>query len=322
MESRFQRQIREFLAKLLTKFAKGVKAKYKGPFTKDSLKPNSGGTIFGKSQISKYLATLFEAVRTMRNVLLGLFSALLLLPVGSASSQIVTQNGRDTATGNYSGSGSDMKVGNLIRSGSSSPLVLKWSVIGTNLAVGSGWDLAASGVCDNQRCYTYDVNDNLFANGKRFTSLEYDNAAFNPTDDSYVLNHDFHIVFGTNNPPIGSSAYVRVLVQDNASGASRTLTFIATRNTSTSISTSSSTEDIVLYPNPAREAINVVYDAAAGVKTIAVYNLIGKLTGPIYKPATNGSAKISLEDMPSGVYFMRLMDANGRVVATRRFNHQ
>jgi hypothetical protein len=58
------------------------------------------------------------------------------------------------------------------------------------------------------------------------------------------------------------------------------------------------------------------------VKTIAVYNLIGKLMGPIYKPSSSSSAKIDLDDMPTGIYFLRLMDGQGRVVATRRFTRQ
>jgi hypothetical protein len=79
---------------------------------------------------------------------------------------------------------------------------------------------------------------------------------------------------------------------------------------------------VVLYPNPARESINVLYDEKAGVKTIAIYNLIGKLMGPIYRPTNNGSAKIDLDEMPNGVYFLRLMDAGGHVLATRRFTRQ
>ncbi len=251
----------------------------------------------------------------MRNVLLGVFSALFLFQAGTSSAQILTQNGRDTAIANYSGSGTDFKVYNRIKSGSSSPVYLKWNVISHNLQNGSGWDMTTSGVCDNNLCYTYDPSDNLFNNGKRFKSYEYNNVDFD------AGGNDFHVVFGANNPAVGSSAYVRIYVQDTVSLASRTLTFIATRST-TGVNTMNSSDDIVLYPNPAREAINVVYNPGAGVRNIAVYNIVGKLVGPVYRPTTNGSAKISLEEMPSGVYFLRLMDGQGRVVGTRRFTRQ
>ena len=255
----------------------------------------------------------------MRNVLLGVFSALFLFQAGTASAQILTQNGRDTSISNYTGCTS-FKVYNRIKSGSSTPLTIRWSVVQHNLQDGSGWDISGSGVCDNYQCYSYlpdvDPNENPFAGTKRYTSsTEYNNVDFNAAEN------DFHVVFSPNNPPNGSSAFVRVSVQDIPTSASRTLTFIATKSP-TGVSTFNSSDDVVLYPNPARDAINVVYDQGAGVKTIAVYNLIGKLTGPIYKPAMNGSAKISLDDMPSGVYFLRLMDAHGRVIATRRFTHQ
>ncbi len=91
---------------------------------------------------------------------------------------------------------------------------------------------------------------------------------------------------------------------------------------STGIMNFNSADDIILYPNPAREAVNVIFDEKFNVRTIAVYNLIGKLMGPIYKPASNNSAKIDLSDMPTGIYFLRLMDAQGHFVATRRFTRQ
>ena len=112
-----------------------------------------------------------------------------------------------------------------------------------------------------------------------------------------------------------------IYAQDTISGSSKTLTYIAYAS-STGIKTTSSSDDVVLFPNPAREAVNVIFDGRAGVKTIAIYNLIGKMVSPVYKPSGNNSAKIDVNEMPAGVYFIRLMDGQGRVVATRRFVHQ
>ncbi len=252
----------------------------------------------------------------MRNVLLSLFSVLFLLQAGAAHAQIVTQNGKDTATGSYTG-GSSFTVENRIKSGSANPLVLKWNVVSHNLGTVAGWGIENAGVCDNQQCYTYSAtpSQNVFNPAIKKESLEYNGANFDG------LEHDFHVLFDTNNPANGTSAFVRVYMQDMNSGDSRTLTFIATKG-ALGVNTVTSSDDIVLYPNPARDAVNVIYDPNSGVKTIAVFNLIGKLVGPIYKPATNGSARIVLDDMPTGIYFMRLMDAHGRVVATRRFTRQ
>jgi hypothetical protein len=255
----------------------------------------------------------------MKNALL--LSAIALLSLaGTASAQIITENAKDTAIGNYSG-GSTFNVVNGIRSGSTNDVWLRWNVIGSATNFGPGWDISGSGVCDNINCrFPGGPDGNIFLNNFQYKSNAYTNSAF-PIGGAENTSHDFHVQFGANNPPNGSSAVVRVNMVDTVSMTSRTLTFIAYKG-SLGITNFSSSDDVVLYPNPAREAVNVVYDEKAGVKTIAVYNLIGKLVGPIYRPLSAGSARIDLSDMPTGVYFLRLMDGQGRVVATRRFTRQ
>ncbi len=79
-------------------------------------------------------------------------------------------------------------------------------------------------------------------------------------------------------------------------------------------------DDVILYPNPAGKELNISYSADMNVKSIAVYNLVGKqMSG--YRVGSN-SARINIEKIPSGIYFVRLTDNTGRVVATRRFTHQ
>lgn len=261
----------------------------------------------------------------MRNVLLSLFSALLLLQAGTASAQIITQNGRDSASGNFSFGDPILKVKNQIRSGSSTPVKLEWKVISHNLGTNPGWPLYSSslgagvGFCDNIDCYTITDPVNNFFNDSTIVqqTRNYDNNSANIND----ADHNFYMQFIANSPAAGTSAYVRVRATDMNGSGNRVLTFVASR-TPTGISNSVYNDEIVLYPNPAREAVNVIYDANAGVRTIAVYNLIGKLMGPVYKPSASGSAKINTEDMPGGVYFLRLMDGQGHVVATRRFTRQ
>jgi hypothetical protein len=75
-----------------------------------------------------------------------------------------------------------------------------------------------------------------------------------------------------------------------------------------------------MYPNPAPNDINVVFNESLGVKSIAIYNLIGK-SMLVYK--TQGkSAKLNIESLPAGIYFLRFMNQQGMVVATRKFTHQ
>lgn len=249
----------------------------------------------------------------MKNVILGLSIAFLLLN-GSANAQILTQNGKDSVTGYYSG-GSTLEVGNHIKSGYADSIILRWNVVDYDFD--AGWRVDSSGVCDNIQCYSSNgaTANNLFTNSTVYNSAPYSNSGFAGT------SHDFHVVFGTVNPAVGSSAWARVSMTDIVHNTSRVLTFIGYR-APLGVTTINSSDDVVLYPNPARESVNVIYDESAGVRTIAVYNLIGKLMGPIYKPSSSSSAKINLEDMPTGIYFLRLMDAQGHVVATRRFTRQ
>lgn len=247
----------------------------------------------------------------MRNVILTLFSAFLLLNGAAASAQIITSNSnRDDAAGYYDGTAT-LNVHNDVKSATSNPVFLKWHVDGYNF--GTGWDMVGSGFCDNVTCYTaISPTNNLFVDQTVWKSDAYTNSGFG----------DFKMVFASSNPPEGSSSWVRIYAVDTVSITSRTLTYYAYKSAAGVTTTVTSSDDVVLFPNPAREAVNVIFDSKAGVKTIAIYNLIGKLVGPVYKPSSNGSAKIDLNEMPNGVYFLRLMDGQGQVVSTRRFIRQ
>lgn len=248
----------------------------------------------------------------MKNALLGLFSALLLLSGFGASAQFVTSAGnKDTSIGFYNGD-PQLLVHNDVKSTTSNPVYLKWHVVDSYF--GPGWDIVTSGFCDNVVCYSaFDTFSNLFTNHTVFKSDAYTSAGYG----------DFKMTFNTTvAPPNGTSAWVRVYAQDTVSGVSRTLTYIGYKNSTGITTTVNSNDEVILYPNPARESVNVIFDSKSGVKTIAIYNLIGKLVSPIYRPSGNNSAKLDINEYPAGIYFIRLMNSNGQVVATRRFVHQ
>jgi hypothetical protein len=251
----------------------------------------------------------------MRNVIFTLFSAFLLLNGASASAQFITSNSnKDTAVGYYDGNPT-LNVHNDVKSSTTAPVYLKWHVV--NSSFGPGWDIVGSGFCDNVLCYSaFAPTGNLFTDHTVQKSDAYTNSNFG----------DFKMVFASSNPPNGSFAWVQIEARDTVSPLSatnpRTLNYFAYKNAAGITTTITSSDDVMLFPNPAREFVNVIFDGKAGVKTIAIYNLIGKLIGPVYRPSDNNSAKIELNDMPNGVYFLRLMNGQGQVVATRRFIRQ
>ncbi|MEI8278700.1 MAG: T9SS type A sorting domain-containing protein [Bacteroidota bacterium] len=180
---------------------------------------------------------------------------------------------------------------------------IKWHVDMAHTSMPTGWTVST---CDNHGCYAAD-GANHFSSYIHVGSSGQWSTTIDPT-------------------PTGAAAYGTAIVSevltDNLLGiTNKTLVFILTKNpTGISSTTLQSDEDIIMYPNPAQNDVNVVFNESLGVKSIAVYNLIGKVLTQ-YKTAGN-SAKLNIENIPSGIYFIRLMNAQGTVVGTRKFTHQ
>ena len=195
----------------------------------------------------------------------------------------------------------------------SGTVTINWNVVtGTNFP--SDWlTQAAFGICDNSQCYnntggTYVWNPGT-STGTTFTSQPY----------SAGDGGDFHMALNLKGCTPGTHV-VRVQLADNSLN-SKTVTFIITKPMVNSVQqVTAADQNISLYPNPANNEVNVVYDENADVKNIAIYNIIGKMM-TVYKVAGN-SANMSLEGMPSGIYFLKLYNSKGNVVVTRKFTKQ
>ena len=134
---------------------------------------------------------------------------------------------------------------------------------------------------------------------------------------------DFHMVVDLTTATTNGSHYLTVRLNNNAVPTDTALsTFVITRGSTTGVQyIPKSSDDVVLYPNPAHDEVNVIYNASADIKSIAVYNIIGKIMA-VYKVTENNNANLHIENMPSGIYFVRLMNSNGTVVLTRKFTKQ
>ena len=238
-----------------------------------------------------------------------LLSALVgLLSFSISTAQTFQAQEGDTSILGYNTSNSTMFVYNRLRSTGANPVTLEWRMTLDNIA--PSWTL--TGFCDNISCRS--------ASASRDASWK--------TTDPYTSNYnsasnDFHIAYenmaaAANN----STSVVQIAVRDTANrNVVKTYTFIATKGTTGLVNVTRTDDEVVLYPNPARDHINVLFNGTAGVKNIALYNLIGKPV-MVYRVQDNNSAKLDLNNVASGVYFMRLMNAQGTVVATRRFTRQ
>lgn len=180
-------------------------------------------------------------------------------------------------------------------------LLYTWKVIDNNLP--SDWLNDDFGICDGTTCYN---SVNVMGGQTLFDTVR----ASKPIDMKISVRP------GATN----GTYFLSIQAKDVANTTNKKLTYVFNKWPNNVTTVSRSEDDVTVYPNPARESINVVFDENLGVKQVAVYNLIGKMVN-VYR-VTATSAKIDLSDVPSGIYFLRLMNAQGQIVATRKFTHQ
>lgn len=194
-----------------------------------------------------------------------------------------------------------------INNTSGSSLTVKWQVTATDFP--ADW-LATLSICDNNICYS-NGSGSIWAgtSGTLFTSAPY---ATGPGGDFHMVNNFASVTPGTH--------WITINMKDNASSFNKNTTFIISRPTTGVTTIVKSDDDVVLYPNPSVSELNVLFNENAGVKNIAIYNVIGKAVNT-YKTSGN-SARLDVSALSSGVYFIRLINAQGNIVATRKFNKQ
>jgi hypothetical protein len=159
------------------------------------------------------------------------------------------------------------------------------------------------GGCDNAGCY-------MFSTGVNATDV------VEPGKDC-----DFKFSYNGDAGAFDSKSYSTIEI---TSGSTiKSATFVAYKTKAVGIvSTILQDNDIAIYPNPAQSYIDVMYSPSSDVKTIAIYNLIGKAVS-VYKVTDKNSARCEFNaDMPSGIYVVRVADSKGAVIATRKITRQ
>ncbi len=215
-----------------------------------------------------------------------------------AGAQSFTCTAGDTIYVNATGS---FTSHNNINNTSGAGIIVQWKMIANTLP--ADW-FATLGVCDNKLCYT---GTDIW-----------------PTVQQESMNYasgigDFHILGDLSGTAGVGPYYVRIRINNKAIPTDTAIqTYIIGKGTANVPTVK--TADITLYPNPATSSVNVVYDAAADIKTLAIYSIIGKQVG-MYR-STGNSANMSVENLPDGIYFVRLMNSHGDVVATKKFTKQ
>jgi Secretion system C-terminal sorting domain len=135
------------------------------------------------------------------------------------------------------------------------------------------------------------------------------------------LSADFKVSFKNDDvtpAPVGSVCYFSILISTTGS-ANKTIWYKVTKDP-LGVNTFSRVNDaIVIFPNPARDVVNVSIDPSLGAKTILISNLIGRTIGSYNVSA--GVQKIDMDNAPTGMYFLRVFDNQGKLLETKKFTH-
>ncbi|MBL7692427.1 MAG: T9SS type A sorting domain-containing protein [Flavipsychrobacter sp.] len=197
-------------------------------------------------------------------------------------------------------------VYNNVTNTTTSTVTLEWKVFATDFP--ADW-LSAVGICDAANCFS----------GTSIWPPTASTLHESPYPASATNDFKLQIPIGAGST--SGTYYLRVRLNNKfATSDTAIATFIVTR-TATSVSSVKVGNDVVVYPNPATSSLNVLFDAASDIKSIAVYNIIGKQVS-LFRPTDNAGASLNVENIPSGIYFVRLMNSHGDVVATRKFTKQ
>lgn len=204
---------------------------------------------------------------------------------------------------------------NGVNNTSGGSLPIQWKVLSSNFP--TDW-IPGVGICDNSNCFT---GTGLWPSGTTPSSGMW------PSGNTYAATYgsaglgDFHVNLDLTFASTLGTYYLRVRL-NNASVPTDTAvqTYIISKIPA-AVPVIKSENEVSIYPNPAINELNVVYEAGADVKTIAIYNIIGKVMA-VYRPTDNAGAKLTLENIPSGIYFVRLMNTHGDILVTKKFTKQ
>ena len=136
------------------------------------------------------------------------------------------------------------------------------------------------------------------------------------------LSADFKVTFkndSTANPaPVNSVCYFSILIT-TAGSANKTIWYRVTKDPLGITSMNRVSDAVVIFPNPSRDIVNIAIDPTIGAKSFMISNLIGRTIG-VYN-VSGGVQKIDMDNAPTGVYFLRVCDAQGKVLETKKFTH-
>ncbi len=196
-------------------------------------------------------------------------------------------------------------------------VTILWSVTASNFP--NSW-IRCLGFCDNYNCYSNSsltVPPNQIWNGTS-AYLPHKSKPYPAMGAGSGMTFDLSMACLDT---LGCY-YITVNLTDSAVATSQhNITYMVCKTALGIDNTTTAQDDIQLYPNPVSDELNITYSTTTHVKNITVYDMIGKVIIST-TPTQSNSATIHTSNLPSSVYFVRLVDEQGMVIATRKFTTQ
>lgn len=191
---------------------------------------------------------------------------------------------------------------------SSSNLTITWTYLNNQTVQPTGW--RALGICDNIVCRTpYDP---------AMTGTPQKSAPFNNNRDNNMLL-EMNISAPISSPNGMGTYYIEVKNDSLNATQTDTVVFVLTKLPLGIQGITLNDSRVSLYPNPATNSLNVFTNKALKPATLSIYNISGieiaKHTVNQQQEVTN----LNISTLPSGIYLVGILDANGNTVATRKF---
>ena len=193
----------------------------------------------------------------MKKILLSFLLTASAFGIAQAQSTFTTEKAANNDSSIVNGANGEVKVYNRLR-GTNGNVKIKWNITSYSTGAGtvlpSGYVVLANGwtfggLCDNFECRN---SSNALA-GATYVSNDY------PTTIVSNALNDFHAVFDADAAAANSIAYVRVnAVDNNNANSTRTITLLAAKSPAGVTSVTRYDDNIVVYPNPATSAVNVI----------------------------------------------------------------
>lgn len=220
--------------------------------------------------------------------------------IGFGSARVSAQSfttPHDTITAVVNAEG---KYYNKITNTTANPISIKWKIVADDFP--TDWRDNFS-TCDNKLCESGAI---LFDGLERTT----DPIPAMSVGEFYVWPVFKTVSYGTH--------YVKINMNEGL-GGSKESWYIFTKNGPSSVSTVTSGKDVILYPNPAANQVTVLHSERLDVKSVVLTNLSGQAV--VSSPAVGVATKLDVAELPKGLYFVRLVNGEGAVVATAKLTH-